>query len=364
MLSMRSGLVLGVLALAAVSGTAQAQEACTTYTVAEGDSLSSIALAAYGNYNYQIIFNANRDALAQVPAELPAGMQLVLPCPDGRLTEDAALESVVAAETAKQEAAPASNVYEPPLKFVTGNGWAPFTGEDLYNGGILVNLATTSLQRGGNDRDYTMAYVDDWQSHMDVLLPSGAFDVSIAWERPDCTRTDVLSEEMVTRCQKLDFSLPVYEVAYAFFAKPDNKYANINDFKAFEGARICRPDAWGTQDLDEEGLKDPFVQMQRPVNPTDCAEAVLNGTADVFAIEIETATEAFGALNAAQDVVQNPYLSKIISYHFVTAKSNPRGRIYIAMLDRGLSAMRDSGEWYDIVASGLAKYNEAKLAGQ
>ena len=43
---------------------AAAQEACTTYTVKDGDTLGSIAQAAYGTFDYQMIFNANRDALA------------------------------------------------------------------------------------------------------------------------------------------------------------------------------------------------------------------------------------------------------------------------------------------------------------
>ena len=45
------------------------------------------------------------------------------------------------------------------------------------------------------------------------------------------------------------------------------------------------------------------------------------------------------------------------THHFVTAKSNPRGRDYIAALNRGIEEMRESGEWYDIVATGLAEYN-------
>ncbi len=39
-------------------------------------------------FDYQNIFNANRDALAANPSSLPAGLQLVLPCEDGRLTPD------------------------------------------------------------------------------------------------------------------------------------------------------------------------------------------------------------------------------------------------------------------------------------
>ena len=73
----------------ALPGLAYAQEACTTYTVKDGDTLGTIAQAAYGSYDYQMIFNANREALAANPNALPAGLQLILPCEDGRLTPDA-----------------------------------------------------------------------------------------------------------------------------------------------------------------------------------------------------------------------------------------------------------------------------------
>ena len=184
---------LPVLAMALVAFplAAAAQEACTTYTVKEGDSLGSIAQAAYGSYDYQMIFNANRNALAANPNSLPVGLQLVLPCEDGRLSPDQELSAVIEAENAKAAAnAPANKEYAPPLKFVTSNDWMPFTDESLTGGGIFVRMATTAMQRGGNNRDYKISYVDDWMSHIEILLPSSAFDVSIAWESPDCTRLD------------------------------------------------------------------------------------------------------------------------------------------------------------------------------
>ena len=33
---------------------------------------------------------------------------------------------------------------------------------------------------------------------------------------------------------------------------------------------------------------------------------------------------------------------------------------YVAMLNKGLTEMRKTGEWYDIVATGLEEYNKLK----
>jgi len=344
--------------LCALPVAAVAQEACTTYTVQSGDTLGMIAQAAYGSYDYQMIFNANRDALAANPNNLPAGLQLILPCEDGRLTPDSALNAVIEEQTARQAAARTNtNIYQPPLRFVTSNDWKPFTDESLTGGGIFVRLATTAMQRGGNDRDFTVAYVDHWMAHIDTLLPTGAFDVSIAWESPDCSKLDLLGEFSVRICTEFDFSLPIYETAYAFNTLVDSPFADAREFADYAGARICRPEAWPISDLEVQGLVPPLVTYFHPRSPLDCAEMLLNGEVDVYTIEAETAAANFTELDAHDRVVPNPALATFISYHFITAKSNPRGRVFIAMLNRGLTEMRESGEWYDIVATGLAEYN-------
>ncbi len=337
---------------------ASAQEACTTYTVQQGDTLGSIAQAAYGSYDYQMIFNANRDALAANPNSLPTGLQLVLPCEDGRLTPDQDLSSIITAETEKAEANRVeNNEYQPPLKFVTANDWMPFTDESLTGGGIFVRMAATAMQRGGNDRDYVISYVDDWMSHIDILLPASAFDVSIAWEAPDCTKLDMLGEFSVKMCTEFDFSLPIYETAYAFNTLVDSKYAEAREFTDYTGAKICRPEAWPIGDLEVQGLAEPLVTFVHPKTTLECAEMLLKGEVDLYSIEAETSTANFVELGAADQVSVNPALATFISYHFLTSKANPRGPEYIAMLNAGITEMRESGEWYDILATGLAEYN-------
>jgi ABC-type amino acid transport substrate-binding protein/phage tail protein X len=359
--SIMSRLTVLTAAIISLPVLAAAQEACTTYTVKPGDTLGSIAQAAYGSFDYQNIFNANRDALAANPSSLPAGLQLILPCADGRLTPDAELSAVIESETQKQEANKTkSNVYEPPLKFVTSNNWMPFTDESLTGGGIFVRMATTAMQRGGNDRGYTVAYVDDWMSHIDTLLPSGAYDVSIAWEAPDCSKLDMLGAFSARMCTDFDFSLPIYETAYSFNTLTDSKYAGARKFEDYSGAKICRPEAWPTGDLEVQGLVPPLVEFVQPKDPMDCAQMLLDGKVDVYSIEAETTTANFTELKALDKIAVNPALTTLITYHFLTAKDNPRGRVYIAMLNRGITEMRESGEWYDIVATGLDEYNKLK----
>ena len=53
-------------AILLVTGAAQAQEACQSYVVVEGDHLRGIARRAYGNPDlYRLIFDANRDIIGR-----------------------------------------------------------------------------------------------------------------------------------------------------------------------------------------------------------------------------------------------------------------------------------------------------------
>ncbi|OED50755.1 hypothetical protein AB838_01005 [Rhodobacteraceae bacterium (ex Bugula neritina AB1)] len=342
-----------------ISTSAAAQEACAPYTVQNGDSLGSIAMSAYGSFDYQMIFNANRNAIAN-PNSLAPGTVLQIPCEDGRLSADSDVTEIISEEEEKQAKRAKSSVYEPPIKMVSANGWAPFTGESLKGGGMLVRLATTALNRGGNDREYNLSYVDDWQSHLDTLLPLGAFDVSIAWFKPaDCSNPETMDENTKYRCTQMNFSLPIYESVSAHFTLHDNPYANVRDYADYAGAKICRPDGWSMSELSSNGLVEPLITLVQPADGTDCMRAVLNGEADMGLLDLEVGDAAIQELPEAANKVQlNPNLSQLQSIHFATHKTNPRGRVYLSLLNKGLNEMRETGEWYAIIADSLAEFNK------
>lgn len=343
--------------------TAAAQEACTTYAVKEGDTLGSIAKAAYGSLDYQILFNANRQVLGANPNGLAPGTELVLPCEDGRLTADAPLPTIKLEEkTAQRAGGNEVGAYRPKLKFVSGGDWAPFAEESLTGGGITVRLATTAMHRGGNDRDYSVNWVDDWSAHMTALLPTGAFDIGLAWYMPDCEKIELLSEGMARRCTEYDASLPLYEPVSGFYAKRGGKYAGAKTYADFAGARICRPEGYYTFDLEVEGLVAPTIEMVMPKLREECFEKLVFGDVDIVALEVQSAADVIRTLGIEADVTENVYLSKVLSLSALAHKSNPFGREYLAMINRGLTEMRDTGEWYDIISSTLQEHNQALAA--
>ena len=338
---------------------ASAQEACTTYSVRDGDTLGSIAQAAYGTFDYQLIFNANRELLSSGANVLSAGTQLVLPCEDGRLTADAEVGTTIQREADKAAAAPKQEgAYQPAVRVLTANGWAAFADESLQGGGMFVQLVTTAMRRAGNDLDFKVSYVDDVVSHIDTLLPSGAFDIGIAWDIEDCTNADLLPDLARKLCLEFNFSDPIYEIVYGYATLADNKYAGARTYQDFEGARMCRPIGWASSDLIRNGLVEPMVTWMRPEAFNECYEKLQSGEADVYAMDVEfIASNLKADPEGGKNVVVNSSLAEFMPQGFVVLKSNPRGRAYLDAVNAGLREMRETGEWYDIVATSLSAYN-------
>lgn len=353
-----SAALTGLLVLIPLAATAQV--ACESYVTLEGDTLGSISTAAFGNLDYQLLFNANSALLRSTSGALVAGMTLQIPCADGRLNET---EVIAAPDAVVPEVVTGSGGYKPTVRFVTGGDWYPFADEGLTGGGFLIRLVSTAMQRANNDHPITVNWVDDWSSHETVLLPTGAFDMSVAWYQPDCETLDQLSESTQSLCLNYLFSDSLYDAVFGFFAVKDSAFASATTFEELKGARICRPEGYSFHDLDAQGLMAPAVTISVPPVTADCFNGLVDGTFDIVTVESQLASVVIQELAIADRVVENPRLTSIQAIAAMAWKANPRALEYLTYLNRGLAEMRDSGEWNDIVASSLKEANDKLAAG-
>lgn len=404
MISARS-VCIGCTAAFLAGGSAQAQEACTTYTVAPGDNLRFIAREAYGDADlFRVIYDANIAAIGQKADLIEIGAQLVIPC-DAAAPATAATTPVAAPEAtavglvtevidpAKQPlevavdltaegaetAAPAEEAAvvvaaatpEPtpqpesapaalaasiaPVRMVTGNGYAPFADEMLPGGGMFTQLVEMAIFRADPAIPYNMTFVNDWQAHIDALLPSQAYDLSFPWIKPDCSGATMLPPGDQLRCDDFVFSSPFYETVDGFFALNDSPLASATSIADFEGKRICRPEGYTTGVLESLGLSVAKIELMQPVEVTACFEALAAGKVDLVSIDAEVGDLAIAKLDMTGAFTQNPHLMSLQSLHVIAHKSNPAAMEMIVQLDSGLVEMYESGEWYDIVSSALSQ---------
>ena len=349
---------LAVSSMIVLSSSAFAQEACKPYAVKAGDSLGTIAEAAYGTSDFQMIFNANRNTLNNNPNDLKEGTVLSLPCLDGRISNDVEFNDIVNEQSKIASQREIADVYAPDVRLLASNDWAPYTEETMNGGGALMRLAVTALHRGGNNRKHVEGWIDDIDAHLHTLLPSGAYDIAVAWVVPNCAKNpDLMGGESLFRCNDFYASVPVYESVIGYYTLIGSKYANATRLEDYAGATFCRAEGYFTSDLEEAGLVEPVITLLRPKLPRNCFEAVLTGEADATGFAVQNSTGIITSLSAQDELAQNKNFTYLSSIHLLAHKSNPFALEYISMLNNGLNEMRKSGEWYDIVASSLAENN-------
>lgn len=364
--------LLGSTALLLTGAVAQAQEACSTYTVVAGDNLRYIARAAYGDADlYRLIYDANVDKIGEKADLIEIGVSLTLPC-DPKAEPAAATTETAAAEPASASAEPAPETVTPvaatpdpaapepqpaapaekPIGMVTGNGYAPFADETLPGGGMMTQLVEMAVFRADPKIAYNVSFINDWQAHIDALLPSGAYDLSFPWIRPDC-EGGMLSPGDQARCNDFAFSAPFYEIVDGFFAKRDSGLVDAVSTTEFAGKRICRPEGYTTGVLDAAGLSAPTITLVRAEDAEDCFKALAADEVDLVSVDAEVGDAMVSKLGLISSVATNPHLSTIVSLHVIAHKSNPRAVAMLGQLDAGLIEMYQSGEWYDIVSTAL-----------
>ena len=383
-------LCLGATALLLSGGASMAQEACSSYVVKAGDNLRNIARGAYGDPDmYRVIFEANVAAIGPKADLIEVGIMLTLPCdpnapqPVSAEAAPAAGEAPVAEPVAASaEAAPEAEAViatspeampetgsvttasaaapEPaaevvPISFVTGNGYAPFTDETLPGGGMFTQLVEMAAFRADPQMAYDLTFINDWQAHIDALLPAKAYDLSFPWSRPSCETPETLSAGDLNRCENFVFSDPFYEIVEAFFATPDSGLADATGYDEFAGKRICRPEGYTTGVLDAAGLSVPGIDLMRPAQVEDCFSALVNNKVDLVALDADVADAAIAAMGLTDKVVQNQQLTTVQTLHVIAHKSNADAIKTLEMLNQGIVEMYESGEWYDIVSSALAQ---------
>jgi ABC-type amino acid transport substrate-binding protein len=347
-------------ALLLTGAAAQAQEACTTYTVVAGDNLRYIARSAYGDADmYRLIYDANVEKIGAKADIIEIGTTLTLPCDP----KDEVAATTAAAEPEPETVTPVAATVDPqpvapterPIAMVTGNGYAPFTDEMLPGGGMMTQLVEMATFRADPSVAYNVSFVNDWQAHIDALLPSGAYDLSFPWVRPDCEGNQMLSPGDQARCDDFAFSAPFYEIVDGFFATRESGLLNVTSAAGFEGKRICRPEGYTTGVLDAVGLTAPTITLVRSEDVEDCFRALSAGEVDLVAVDAEVGDAAVSKLGLISTVGANPHLSTIVSLHVIAYKSNPRAVAMLGQLDAGLIEMYQSGEWYEIVSTALAR---------
>ena len=327
------------------AGTAAAQACGGTYTVTGGDTLSQIANALYADARkWSVIYNTNRTLIGDSPNRVQVGQALNIPCIGGLPVFGGAVTS--AATPTATATAPRPMPSATTLRLLTAGDFAPFTDEDLENGGLITEIVDASMKNAGVN-GYTINWVNDWSSHLDPLLSNAMLDAGFPWYKPDCD-----GDPANYRCENFHFSEPMFEMLILLFttkAKPITFKSDAD----IAGKTLCRPAGYFTHDLDKNGrnwMKDAKITLKQPDSVADCFAMLTEGEVDAVALNEFTGRTAIKELGLSATVapVQTRPLS-IEGLHVLVHKNHPNAKNVMAAINQGLDAIKENGTYQQVI---------------
>ena len=269
---------------------------------------------------------------------VPIGVKLYIPCIDSAKNTPK-LASIIIPKSSE-------------TKILTGSEYPPYVDAGLPEGGFSTELINRAMQFDDGKANYRVDVINDWGSHLQPLLEDGAYDLGYPWFKPDCAQRDKLGENSVWRCDNLRFSEALHEVVVTFYASAEAA-ENIREPQDAYGMKICRPRGYFTHDLEVMGLVTPAIVRVAGANPTDCFERLVSGEVDLVTVNADTSDRVVTELGIQDDVAEVINLASIQTLHAVGMKSNPRTRILLLRLNKGLLGLRDDGTFRVLAAKHL-----------
>jgi polar amino acid transport system substrate-binding protein len=365
--------ILGLsIALLAFNPTSFAQSCGRSYTVREGESLAGIAARVYGtSQQWTLIYQVNKDRIGTKASLLAPGLSILIPCLDKK--PQTARTETPPPSLLEQKAAsspPADKIELSPyvrhLEFLTADGYPPFTGRSLPNGGLMAHLVSASMdlvkESSGGRFEYTISWINDWAAHLNPLLITKTFDAGFPWTKPDCTKPAELSQDARYRCLKFLFSDPVYEIFTVLFVKTGSAITFTKEDEII-GKTLCLPAGSSTYELDKGGrnwVRDNRILLLRPQTAEECFKLLDAGNADAVAASDLTGKAIIEALGFGDRIKPLPRPLAIGTLHLIVPKNHPQAATVIYYINASLAKLRESGEYDKIVDSHLARYRAAQ----
>lgn len=355
------GLVIAGIAGLAAGPAAQAQSiACGgTYTIQRGDSLSQLARRAYGDVsNYVTIYNANSAKIGGNPSLIEVGMVLDIPCLDGTANTPST------ADNTKIREEKTTNTLPPPeervIRILTAGDWAPFLDEDQEQGGMFTEIVNVAMKRADGKPKYKIDFINDWGAHLQPLLSDHAYDLGVAWFKPNCAVIDKLGDGSKFRCNNLDWSEPIFEQIVGYYTRAD--FPAPENHASLFGSKVCRPAGYSIFMLEERDLVAPNVEFLQPDGPDEAFQMLLDGACDVVALAIDVSEGSIARLGVAESVTLHENLNQVAGLAVVISKTHPRGAEILAAFDDGLKKIKEDGTWFSIVQRHMSEH-KARTAG-
>lgn len=219
------------------------------------------------------------------------------------------------------------------LDLVTGPDFAPFTGEDLPNGGFLTELAQRAFQAAG--RTHNVRFIP-WKRGYDGVI-AGRFLATFPYVRTIDRDRDAL------------FSDPMIEVRQFVYLSTQSGM-EFNGPADFRGRVVCAPTGYALPDALEALYRRGELARETPSSLEACVRMVASGRADAFVLDEYTGSTAVIQAGVIDNIriAEKPYA--IVSLHLIVGRGNPDAAAILKDFNAGLRMLKSGGAFDEMLA--------------
>jgi polar amino acid transport system substrate-binding protein len=294
----------------------------TTYTIKQGDTLSSIAKKFYNNaYKWPYLYRANKDIILD---QNTIQIGWILRIPD--------IAEVNQPERSRKEI----------IKLVTGNDYTPFTDEKLPKGGMFTEIVKMTFEAMGYE-----THIEFWNwAYGYKATKEGIFGATFPYL------------DNKERRKSFHYSQPLYELLIFPFVNKDSSlhYETLQDLK---GLTLCRPEGYYTHDI-QQLIDNNSVKLLRPKELETCFNMLKSGKVDVVPVNELTGQSMIYkmGLNDELKMLDENAIS-LETLHVIFSKFDYKGRILLYKFDRSISNLKETGILQEIISKHLENFYQS-----
>lgn len=311
-----------------------------TYSVAAGDTLSKIALVAFGDYSaWPRIFEypGNVEAIGENPDLILIGTRInIPPCPG----------SVASVPTSTPNTA--GNATKT-LYVITGDNWPPYTSKNWPSDGMATAIIQAAFDASDINANVEIDIIDDWSAQVETLVKKDRYQMTFPWAMPDMDfwqTCDKLPEPMQIRCE-YSKSEPIINTTQAYFVEVGRSDLNDTSIEDVKQRRICRPKGYSTFDMVQAGFS--IEKLVVGNSPQDCFQRLLGGEADYVALN-RFVGQAVAKDMGISDNVEMSDFSVTGTLHMLAYANNAESNQFLEDFNVGLNRIIENGMYGQIIS--------------
>lgn len=228
------------------------------------------------------------------------------------------------------------------LRLVSGDDYAPFTGEELPGGGMLSQVVQAALA----ERD--IASTLDWRpwNRGYLMTLQGEYDATFPY-----VHTAEREREYV-------YSEPLFVAEQHLFSRAGEVF-EPDDLAVLAGTRICYPLGWQPPAAIQRLVEAGRLIRHSPTGLDECAKLLLLNRDDFFVSDLRLGQAALRATGEPLSRFRRSL--KIFSssaLHLIVPRQHPRAEAIIASFNRGLASLRATGKYQQIIDGYLLQHTQ------